>query len=553
MLREGARFCTVCGLSVEQMVAGTEEVIHRNTAENEGRRTSDPLVGRVLDSKYQLVERLGEGGMGTVYRARRLHIGDEVAVKVLHQSSLLDESAAERFRREARSAAMISHPNVVTIHDFCEARHDDTPAYIVMELVRGESLRGLLKREGRLSQERAVALMRDICAGVGLAHRQGVVHRDLKPDNVIVVPPAGEGERETVKVVDFGIAKLRGLTAALTLTRAGALVGTPNYMSLEQCRGEALDARADVYSLGAMLYEMLTGAPPFLATNLASLIAKQLSEAPPAFPANLRLSPTLEQVCLRALEKDPDRRQADASVLSRELQAALDAPTTVGVQPLKPVHGLETRRGEYDTAATLRLQPGIKRRAGWAVAGLLVSLVVLAIAAPIIWYMRSADTGRRSDTSDLTHASNAEAAVPLTDGATPQDGGESLQGTGAENSSLSEGGKGLTGEWVGTYGPMGQPATLIIQESKGGRLSGILEQGGVRVAFVGNVNISTRQVSIKETRVLSGREWSLGENTGSISADGREMSGTGGDAVGAQLGISYQWSFTKRTNFPTGG
>src|SRR5918994_2191130 len=129
--------------------------------------------------------RLGEGGMGTVYRARRLHIGDEVAVKVLHPKYVADADAVERFRREARSAAIIRHANVVTIHDFGEARASGAPAYLVMELVRGTSLRELLRREGRLAPARAVSLMSDICAGVGVAHREGVVHRDLKPDNVI--------------------------------------------------------------------------------------------------------------------------------------------------------------------------------------------------------------------------------------------------------------------------------------------------------------------------------------------------------------------------------
>jgi eukaryotic-like serine/threonine-protein kinase len=540
MVREGARFCTLCGLPIERMSAGTDEVSPRDTADNEGRNTFDPLVGRVLDSKYRLVARLGEGGMGAVYRAKRLHIGDEVAVKVLHQNLILDESAAERFRREARSAAVISHPNVVTIHDFCEARQGGMPAYIVMELVRGESLRALLKREGRLSQNRAAALMRDICAGVGSAHRQGVVHRDLKPDNIIVVPPAGEGEREIAKVVDFGIAKLRGLTTALTLTQAGVVSGTPSYMSLEQCRGEPSDARADVYSLGAVLYEMLTGAPPYRAANLATLIAKQLTEPPPDFPSELRLSLALEQVCLRALAKDPLRRQADAAELSRELQAAIDAPATVGLQPPKPVHELGTIRGDVGPAPTSP-QPGIKRRGRWIVAGLLVSLVVLAITAPIVWYMRTDDT---SDTSDLKHASRATGSP--TGSATPHDGGEKLQDAEAGDSSPSKGGKDLKGEWVGTYGPLGQQATLSIRESNGGRISGVLEQGGVRVAFLGSVNFSTRQVSIKETRVLSGSGWSLGENAGSLSADGREMSGTGGDAVGSQLGMIYRWSFSKR-------
>jgi len=283
------------------------------------------LIGRILDSKYELLERLGEGGMGAVYRARRLHIGDEVAVKVLHADLIVNAKAIERFRREARSAAMISHPNVVSIHDFSDARSSDTPAYIVMELVRGISLRSLLKRDGRLSATRTVALMRDVCAGVGVAHRQGVVHRDLKPDNVIVAPASHEGEHETAKVVDFGIAKLRDMAAESGLTQTGAVMGTIYYMSPEQCRGEELDARADVYSLGAMIYEMLTGQPPFRANNITGLISKHVGEAPPAFSADLQVPPALAAACFTALAKNRDSRQADALALGRELQGGLAA------------------------------------------------------------------------------------------------------------------------------------------------------------------------------------------------------------------------------------
>ncbi|HZH91861.1 MAG TPA: serine/threonine-protein kinase [Pyrinomonadaceae bacterium] len=285
----------------------------------------DPLLGQVLDSKYELVARLGEGGMGAVYRARRAHIGDEVAVKVLHRTFVADGDAVERFRREARAAAMLRHPNVVTIHDFGEARGSDAPAYIVMELAEGASLRVLLRSVGKLAPARAVALMQDICAGVGAAHRRQIVHRDLKPDNVIILPPDGEGERETAKVVDFGIAKLRDRAALPTLTQAGTLIGTPYYMSPEQCRGDELDARSDVYSLGAVLYEMLAGAPPFTAANMTGVVTKHLTATPPPFAPDAGIPRALESVCLRALAKDVDARQPDATTLGRELQAALSA------------------------------------------------------------------------------------------------------------------------------------------------------------------------------------------------------------------------------------
>jgi serine/threonine protein kinase/Flp pilus assembly protein TadD len=288
-------------------------------------RLLDPLIGRVLDAKYEIVARLGEGGMGTVYRARRLHIGGEVAVKVLSQKFTTDRNAVERFRREARTAAELNHPNIVTVHDLGETSGEDAPVFIVMELVQGESLRRIIRREGRLASSRAIALMRDICAGVGLAHRRNIVHRDLKPDNVLVLPPQEGHEFETAKVVDFGIAKLLESVNDPGLTQSGAVLGTPSYLSPEQCRGESVNARSDVYNLGAMFYEMLVGTPPYSARNLAGLITKHLTSSPPPFPEDLSIPKALESVCLKALAKDPASRQANASVFARELQEAVGA------------------------------------------------------------------------------------------------------------------------------------------------------------------------------------------------------------------------------------
>ncbi|MET0624110.1 MAG: protein kinase, partial [Pyrinomonadaceae bacterium] len=295
---------------------------------------SDSLVGRVLDGKYEVVSPIGTGGMGAVYRARRVHIGDDVAVKILHQRLTGDEKLVERFRREARAAAQLHHPNVVTIHDYGEARGPDGFAYIVMELVRGESLRELLRREGRLDARRAVSLMRDVCAGVGAAHRRGIVHRDIKPDNIIVTPADEDRPAESVKVVDFGIAKLRDMAQeSSTLTEAGTMVGTLFYMSPEQCKGEPLDSRADVYALGAMLHEMLAGAPPFSASSMTSLVLKHVNEPPPPLPADVQVPPALRAAVARALAKNPDERPRDASEFAREIQAALDAPADAPAFP----------------------------------------------------------------------------------------------------------------------------------------------------------------------------------------------------------------------------
>ncbi|HYE13559.1 MAG TPA: serine/threonine-protein kinase, partial [Pyrinomonadaceae bacterium] len=332
-LREGALFCTRCGTRTEHgraSGAGPAQADPERTAEAGAHRVgvteiegdADALLGRVLDGKYEITGRLGAGGMGAVYRARRVHIGDEVAVKVLHTRFVGDETLLERFRREARAAAQLHHPNVVTIHDYGEASGPQGFAYIVMELVAGLSLRELLSREGRLGVPRAVSLMRDVCAGVAAAHRREIVHRDIKPDNIIVLPPDDDHDSERVKVVDFGIAKLRDMASDSTLTQAGAVVGTPFYMSPEQCRGEPLDARADVYSLGALLYEMLAGSPPFTAPSVTGVIAKHLTEPLPPLPRDLRAPPALEAAVTRALSKDREGRQRDAAEFAREIQSA---------------------------------------------------------------------------------------------------------------------------------------------------------------------------------------------------------------------------------------
>ncbi|HEX8283874.1 MAG TPA: protein kinase [Pyrinomonadaceae bacterium] len=330
-LREGALFCTRCGAKTAYDAgAETTEPVGAAgrdaaaAASSPAGSAGDSLVGRVLDGKYEVLSPLGTGGMGVVYRARRVHIGDEVAIKVLHQRLTGDEKLVERFRREARAAAQLHHPNVVTIHDYGEARGPEGFAYIVMELVRGESLRELLRREGRLDARRAVSLMRDVCAGVGAAHRRGIVHRDIKPDNIIVTPADEDSPSESVKVVDFGIAKLRDMAAEnSTLTEAGTMVGTLFYMSPEQCKGDPLDSRADVYSLGAMLHEMLAGSPPFSASNITSLIFKHISEPPPPLPADVQVPAALRAAVTRALAKNPDERPRDASEFAREIQAAL--------------------------------------------------------------------------------------------------------------------------------------------------------------------------------------------------------------------------------------
>jgi len=280
----------------------------------------DPLVGHTLDGKYHLVERLGIGGMGTVYRARHLLIDRPVAVKVLNQRFVEDEAARTRFRREARAAGRLQHTNAVTVTDFGES--SDGYVYLVMELLEGRTLREVLAKEAPLDLARSVSLMLQISAAVAAAHEAGIIHRDLKPANIFIVQRAEVPA--LVKVLDFGIAKLAvellDEEEAMTLTQVGAMIGTPRYMSPEQCDGLDLTPAADVYSLGCILYEMFTGTVPFSGSTPLAIAMKHTSETPrnpSEFVPNI--PPALEQVVLHALEKRPQDRPANAAEFRQEL------------------------------------------------------------------------------------------------------------------------------------------------------------------------------------------------------------------------------------------
>jgi serine/threonine-protein kinase len=285
----------------------------------------DPLVGHTLDEKYRLEERLGIGGMGTVYRARHLLIDRPVAVKVLNPRFVEDEAARTRFQREARAAGRLQHVNAVTVTDFGQSQ--DGYVYIVMELLEGRTLRDVLAKEAPLDPARAVALMLQISAAVAAAHEAGIIHRDLKPANIFIVQRAEVPA--VVKVLDFGIAKLAIESLEedepKMLTQVGAMIGTPRYMSPEQCDGAELTPAADVYSLGVILYEMLTGTVPFSGSTPLAIAMKHTSETPRNPREFVSTIPAaLEEVVLHTLEKLPHNRPANAAEFRAELLATAD-------------------------------------------------------------------------------------------------------------------------------------------------------------------------------------------------------------------------------------
>ena len=334
---EGQHFCGGCGtqmfspqpISSARPSAPVSNAVPAVAADY-SMTTTDPLIGRIIEDRYRIEARIGAGGMGTVYQATRLMIGDAVALKVLHAEQVADPQAAERFRREAQAAARLKHPNAVSIYDFGVSR--EGLVFLAMELVEGQSLRSIIKQQGPLTVPAAAEIMHQACAALDEAHRQNIVHRDVKPDNIIIAATAS-GLR--VKVLDFGIAKLRDLApSAHNLTQTGSVMGTPHYMSPEQCLGEELDGRSDIYSLGIVLYEMLAGVVPFNSPTATAVVVQHVQQAPPSLRAlNISISPVVEAVVLRALAKKRDERPSTAADLARELSAAVSGVPMIPQSP----------------------------------------------------------------------------------------------------------------------------------------------------------------------------------------------------------------------------
>lgn len=282
----------------------------------------DYLLGRTLDNKYLIKSKIGQGASGAVYRARRLSIQDDVAVKVLKPELVADSAATERFRREALALGRIHHPNTIAVYDFGVT--SDGITFLVMEMLSGRTLRQVLREEKMLDLHRTVYLFNQMCSALNVAHNNKIIHRDLKPENIIVEKYEGQGE--VVKVIDFGLAKLR-FTGNLmkTLTEQGRVAGTPYYMSPEQWMDKTIDARTDVYGLGVILYEMLTGCVPFNAPTVMQLANKHV-RIPPQPPNTLRpdLPKPVSDVVLRALSKKPEDRPSSTLEFAQELTEAAE-------------------------------------------------------------------------------------------------------------------------------------------------------------------------------------------------------------------------------------
>ncbi len=333
----------------------------------------DPLVGGVIGSSYRIERRLADGGMGRLYQASHTRLPRKLAVKVLHEPHAHRPEAVRRFEREASALARLDHPHVLGIIDF--VRTADGRGAIVTPLLEGESLEARLARDGRLDPEEALRLAREMCDGVAAAHREGIVHRDLKPSNVFLVE-RDERDRAAVKLLDFGVAKLSNDD----MTRAGVVLGTPAYMAPEQARRSSdVDERADVYAIGAVLYRMLAGSPPYEGDDAASILAQVLAGPARRLGTHGAFSEAIEAIVERAMARDPDERFPSARALARALDDERRSTRPDGADgadgarsPRRPSHAVPRERA---------LTAGVIALAGLVGAACVSAAVLLAARA----------------------------------------------------------------------------------------------------------------------------------------------------------------------------
>ncbi|GGQ46200.1 Stk1 family PASTA domain-containing Ser/Thr kinase [Couchioplanes azureus] len=388
---------------------------------------------RLLGGRYQVGELLGYGGMAEVHRGRDLRLGRDVAIKMLRSDLARDATFQERFRREAQNSAALNHPAIVAVYDTGEETSStgERQPFIVMEFVNGRTLKEVLAAEQRIQPRRALEMIADICAALEFSHRHGIIHRDIKPGNVMIT------QNGQVKVMDFGIARALA-SGATTMTQTSAVIGTAQYLSPEQARGESVDARSDVYAAGCVLFELLVGHPPFVGDSPVSVAYQHVREDPKApSDINREVSPDIDAIVLKALAKNPLNRYQSAQEMRADALRAVsgrpvmatpvmsEAETMAMAGPMGQAPTAMTRPIPAAAAGPRGPQPPERKTSSWVMAVLAALGVLAVVALGIGLALSNRDKG--------TDAPPAQASVPTVTGMSEGEARDVLTGAGFTN------------------------------------------------------------------------------------------------------------------------
>jgi serine/threonine protein kinase len=387
--------------------AGSTDIDYAGTFNGDwGAATIKGLAGTKLGDRYEVLDVIAYGGMGIIYRGRHILLDKIVSIKVLNANYIQEPAALERFQYEAKVACRLSHPNIVTVHDFGVT--DDRMPYLVMDCVEGKTLGQTLDQKSYLAPEHALEVMSQVCQGLEHAHQQGLIHRDLKPSNIMIASEL-DG-RNCAKILDFGLAKLLGEEKRQGLSQTGFVIGTVFYMSPEQCRGKQADVRSDVYAVGCVLYEALTGTPPFVGDNLLETCRKHIEEMPlPMLEVNPEANTpaALEILVKRALEKNPDARFQSAA----DLRFAMEQ---LGDQ-------LRERLKDNSASGSAAIASG-DTNTGTVLPAMLAAIDLPGPSSPNIGASTSADAGSKARASSANTGANSQTLASSGRGASDRQG-----------------------------------------------------------------------------------------------------------------------------------
>jgi serine/threonine-protein kinase len=381
-------------------------------------------LGKIVDGRYRVLEVIGRGGMGVVYRVEHLRMGKIAAMKVLHRDLAQDADVVGRFEREAAAISKLHHPHTVQVFDFGTAQG---ALYLIMELVRGRDLARIIERDGPMPWGRAAPLLAQICGALSEAHELGIVHRDLKPENVLIT--RSTAGRDYAKVLDFGLAKLDQRAQPKRETERQSIVGTPYFMAPEQIRGDEVDARTDLYSFGALMFELLTGTHLYTGSTAVGVLTKHLTaepDAPSIRAPKMGIPPAVDHLCRKALQRDPDRRWQTAAELGAAIEEVFAETVGEATGPKVTVSrslvggalavpdtessDLRLRRSDLDA-----FERGLRRRSTVVWGG--AALVAVGVAGAAAWYLsRSAPTTsvEREPNDEPAQADRIAAGTPVT-------------------------------------------------------------------------------------------------------------------------------------------